>query len=113
MTDNTNAKNEETLFDSLAECIEFVKEETIPEVSSIKDALLNFSASVRNITDSIYKSSELHKLANMSDVIADDAKKMAAAITKMLKYADNVELTASIKANPMNTDTGSNDEDND
>jgi hypothetical protein len=94
--------NEQT-FDSIDEILEQIDAEVDDAADTIVENLVNFSKSIKNITDDAYKASDLNALHKLVDDAVNNAKSVAHNIKQIKSKANAIELTASVKRNPLNT----------
>lgn len=95
----------EELFENLDEVIEQVDAEIVDNVSSVISNLTLFEKTIRALYENDeYKPSQLDRLMRINADALNIAKDLKLKINDFKTKAKHLELEASIKRNPTNTD---------
>jgi hypothetical protein len=105
MSDEANT----TVYETLDEVIEQIDAELIDATRDVEATLIDFSKFIAVLIDDAYAAKDIAKLKTLISNAKSKAYELKIAVKDIKTKCSAMELAASIKRNPLNTD---NEEDN-
>jgi 5'-deoxynucleotidase YfbR-like HD superfamily hydrolase len=110
--EETHEANNPT-YETLDEVIEQIDAELVDQTRDVESTLIDFSKFIAVLTDDAYAAKDIAKLRTLISNAKNKAYELKVAVKDIKTKCAAMELAASIKRSPLNTDKGDEDEDYD